>query len=184
MYEFLDRRYAQALYDVAEKKGRVQETIDDLSQLVELLENSEEVKKLVHHPEISVREKKKFFIQLLKGRMDEDLITFVLILVEKDRILYLKEKLEELKKIDLEHRAILLAQVKTARPLKDFQRQAILDKLTEKYGKRVELKETLDPDLLGGMILKVGDDLMDGSLKSRFEDLREAMLAKIEANEL
>lgn len=182
MYEYLDRRYAQALFDVAIKKDRVNKYIQDLTSIVEMLEGSSELKKVIRHPEISIKEKKDFFIKLFKGKIDEDLLTFLLILIEKDRILFLKEKLVELKKIDLEERGSIIAQVSTIQPLKEHQRKALIEKLMDKYTKQVELREIIDKDLIGGIVIKVGDDLIDGSVRSTVEDLRQNLFSTIEVN--
>ncbi|PKK40425.1 ATP synthase delta chain [Clostridiaceae bacterium JG1575] len=184
MYEFLDRRYAQALYDVAEAKGRVDKYIDDLTGIVKVIDESADFQRVIRHPEISTKEKKKFFINLFKGKIDEDLLTFLLILIEKDRILFLKEKLEELKKIDLEHRGTVIARIRTVQPLKQEQREELERVLTKKYHKKVQIDETVDPAIIGGMVVRVGDDLMDGSLRSSLEDIRQSMFARIEENQV
>lgn len=182
MYEFLDRRYAQALYDVAASKDKVEKYIEDLTSVVKVIDESADFQRVIKHPEISTKEKKKFFINLFKGRMDEDLLTFLLILVEKDRILFLKEKLAELKKIDLENRGTVIARVRTATPLKDYQKAALVEKLNAKYKKKIEIEETVDPDILGGILIRIDDDLIDGSVRSSLEELKQSMFSKIEVN--
>lgn len=180
MYEFLDRRYAQALYDVASSKGRVDQYIDDLKTIVKLIDESTDLNNVIHHPDISTKEKKKFFINLFKGKIDEDLLTFLLILIEKDRILFLREKLDELIQIDREHKNTIVVRVLTVRPLKDSQREAMIQKLSERYNKKIILEESLDPDLLGGIVIRVGDNLLDGSLRSSLDEMKKSMLNKIE----
>ncbi|MFZ2257514.1 MAG: F0F1 ATP synthase subunit delta [Clostridiaceae bacterium] len=182
MYEFLDRRYAQALYDVAVSKNRVEKYIEDLTSIVKVIDESADFQRVIKHPEISTKEKKKFFINLFKGKIDEDLLTFLLILVEKDRILFLKEKLVELKKIDLENRETVIAKIRTVKALKEYQKVALAEKLQAKYHKKVEIEETVDPDILGGILIRVDDDLIDGSVRSSLEELKQSMFSKIEVN--
>ena len=114
--------------------------------------------------------------------MDEDLLTFLLILVEKDRILFLKEKLAELKKIDLENRGTVIAKIRTVVPLKEYQKAALVEKLKAKYKKKIEIEETIDPDILGGILIRIDDDLIDGSIRSSLEELKQSMFSKIEVN--
>ncbi len=180
MYEFLDRRYAQALFDVARSKGRVAQYIEDLTTVVRVIDESREFQQVIRHPEITTREKKKFFISLFKGKIDEDLLTFLLILIEKDRIMFLREKLEELKKIDLEQNGTVVARIRTVLPLQEYQKQALISKLSARYHKQVLIEETIDPDILGGILIRVGDDLIDGSVRSTLEDLQKTMCSKIE----
>lgn len=182
MYEFLDKRYAQALYDVAVSKNKVEKYIEDLTAIVKVIDGSADFQRVIKHPEISTKEKKKFFINLFKGKIDEDLLTFLLILVEKDRIMFLREKLVELEKIDLENRGTVIAKIRTVRPLKDYQKEALAEKLRAKYRKKVEIEETVDPDILGGILIKVGDDLIDGSIRSSLEELKQSMFSSIEVN--
>ena len=88
MYEYLDKRYALALYTVAEEKGKVEEYLDDLRQIVLIMKNDTEFLKVIKHPKISTSTKKKMFINIFKGRIDEEVLSFLLILIEKDRILF------------------------------------------------------------------------------------------------
>lgn len=180
MYEFLDKRYAEALYDVAKSKGKVEKYIQDLDDIVKVIDENAELKNVVKHPEISTKEKKKFFISLFKGKIDEDLLTFLLILIEKDRILYLKEKVDEFKKIDLENRNTAIVSVTSAQPLKDYQKEALIGKLSEKYNHRIILDEKVDPEILGGMIIRIGDDLIDASLKTVLADAKSQMITASE----
>ena len=92
MYEYLDRRYALALYEVAEQKGKVDEYLGDLREICELIENNKDFFEVIKHPQIGTKQKKKTFINIFKGKIDEELLSFLLILIEKDRILFLKEK--------------------------------------------------------------------------------------------
>ena len=98
MYEYLDRRYALALYEVAEEKGKVQEYLKDLREICDLIENNKDFYEVIRHPQINTRKKKQIFINVFKGKIDEELLSFILILIEKDRILYLREKLNRWKK--------------------------------------------------------------------------------------
>lgn len=176
MYEYLDRRYALALYKVAEEKGKVEEFLEQLRDVVESTYNSEDMMKLLRHPEISKPKKKDTFERIFKDKVDEEVLTFLLILIDKDRILYLKEKLDQMEKIHLERNNTLMAVVKTVIPLTEQERQTLLEKLRSRYEKKILLKEELDPSLIGGVYVRVGDDVIDGTIKFRLEKMKELML--------
>lgn len=176
MYEFLDKRYAQALYDVAQSKGKVVEYEEILESVVNFIESDDNLKKIVKNPEITTKEKKKFFIDIFKGKMDEDLLTFLLILIEKDRILFLKEKLDEFRKIDLVNQNTKKANIITAVELTDEERAKLISQLSKKYGCSIILDEKIDPDIIGGIIIKVGDDLIDASIRTSIDDLKQHIL--------
>ena len=177
MYEYLDRRYALALYEVAEEKNKVDEYLQDLREICDLIDNNKEFYEVIKHPQISTKQKKKTFINIFKGNIDEELLSFLLILIEKDRIMYLKEKLNEMEKIDLERKNTLRGVVKTTIPMKDDQYEKLLSKLEKKYNKKIILERIVDPSILGGIYVRVNNEIMDGTVKLRLEELRELMLS-------
>ena len=177
MYEYLDRRYALALYEVAEEKGKVQEYLQDLREICDLIDNNSDFYEVIKHPQISTKQKKKTFINIFKGNIDEELLSFLLILIEKNRILYLKEKLNEMEKIDLEKKNTYKGIVKTTEPLSEEQFNRLLSKLENKYNKKIILKQIIDPNILGGIYVRVNNEVMDGTVKLRLEQLKSLMLS-------
>ena len=177
MYEYLDRRYALALYEVAEQKGKVDEYLGDLREICELIENNKDFFEVIKHPQIGTKQKKKTFINIFKGKIDEELLSFLLILIEKDRILFLKEKLKEMEEIHLEKLNVLQGIVKTTVPLEENEYNSLVDKLEKKYNKEVILKKEIDPEILGGIYVRIGNDVIDGTVKTRLDDLEKLMLA-------
>lgn len=178
MYEYLDRRYALALYEVAEEKGKVEIFLDDLREIVDVMNNDENFLKIIKHPEISTARKKKLFIEIFKDKVDDDLLTFLLILIEKDRILFLKEKLIEMEKIHLDRNNTLLANIKTVIPMDESQKKQLISSLEKKYDKKVILKEEIDKSVIGGVYVRVGDDVIDGTLKSKLLEMKKLMLKR------
>ena len=176
MFEYLDRRYALALYEVAEEKGKVQEYLNDLREICDLIDNNKDFYEVVKHPQISTKQKKKTFINIFKGNIDEELLSFLLILIEKDRILFLKEKLKEMEKIHLERLNVIQGIVKTTVPLEEYEYNSLVEKLEKKYNKEVILKKEVDPEILGGIYVRIGNDVIDGTVKTRLDDLRKLML--------
>ena len=178
MYEYLDRRYALALYEVAKEKDKVDEYINDLREICDLIENNKEFYEVVKHPQISTKNKKRTFINIFKGKIDEELLSFLLILIEKDRILYLREKLNEMEKIDLERKNILSAVVKTAVPLLESEISNLQEKLEKQYNKKIIMTTEIDKSLLGGVYVRVGNDVIDGTIKSKLEEMKDIMLKR------
>lgn len=178
MYEYLDRRYALALYEVAKEKDKVDEYINDLREICDLIENNKDFYEVVKHPQISTKNKKRTFINIFKGKIDEELLSFLLILIEKDRILYLREKLNEMEKIDLERKNILSAVVKTAVPLLEREISDLQEKLEKQYNKKIIMTTEIDKSLLGGVYVRVGNDVIDGTIKSKLEEMKDIMLKR------
>ncbi|MBU3092556.1 F0F1 ATP synthase subunit delta [Clostridium sp. CM028] len=175
MYEYLDKRYALALYTVAEEKGKVEEYLNDLREIVSLMKNDSEFLKVIKYPQISTSAKKKMFIRIFKGKIDEDLLSFLLILIEKDRILFTAEKLKQMEKIHLERNNTLMVVVKTVIPLKETERENLRMKLYKMYDKKIIFDERLDKSVIGGVYIRVGDDVIDGTIKSKLEEMKKLM---------
>ena len=175
MYEYLDKRYALALYTVAEEKGKVEEYLSDLREIVALMKDDLEFLKIIKHPLISTSAKKKMFIKIFKGKIDEELLSFLLILIEKDRILFTQQKLSEMEKIHLERNNTLLVEVKTVIPLEEVQRDNLRTKLQIMYDKKIIFDEKLDKNIIGGVYLRVGNDVIDGTIKNKLEEMKKLM---------
>lgn len=178
MYEYLDKRYALALYQVAEEKGKVEEFLNDLREICDLIDNNAEFREVIKHPQISTRKKKQTFINIFKGNIDDELLSFLLILIEKDRISYIREKLNQMEKIHLERNNTLIANVKTAIPLLDSEIEELKDKLEKKYDKTIIMYPEVDESILGGVFIRVGNDVIDGTVKSKLEEMKDIMLKR------
>ena len=177
MYEYLDRRYALALYEVAESKGKVDEYIQDLKEICELIDNNKDFHEVIKHPQVGTKQKKKTFINIFKDKIDEELLSFLLILIEKDRILFLKEKLNQMEIIDLERKNTYKGIVKTTIPLTEDEYKELVDKLEAKYKKRVILEQVIDESILGGIYVRVNNEVIDGTVKSRLDNLKKVMIS-------
>ena len=168
MFEYLDRRYALALYEVAEEKGKVQEYLNDLREICDLIDNNKDFYEVVKHPQISTKQKKKTFINIFKGNIDEELLSFLLIL---------REKLNEMEKIDLERKNTYRGIVKTTEPLSEEQYNNLITKLEKKYNKKIILQQVIDSSILGGIYVRVNNEVMDGTVKLRLEELKKLMVS-------
>lgn len=176
MYEHLDRRYALAIYQLAEEKGKVLEYISEIKQVVELIKANEEFQSIIKHPQISTVRKKEIFTKVFKERLSEDVLSYLILLIEKDRILYLEEKLIQMEKIHLEKNNTMIAVVKSVIPLQDSQIEQLKDKLSKKYNKKIIIQTEIDKKILGGLYIRVGDDVIDGSLKIKLEEMKKIMI--------
>lgn len=178
MYEYLDRRYALALYKVAEEKNKVQEYLQDLREICDLIESNHEFQEVIKHPQINTRKKKQTFINIFKGQIDEELLSFLLILIEKDRIVFLREKLNQMEIIDLERKNTLRGIIKTAVPLLPIEFDKLQSIFEEKYNKKIIFDTIVDKKVLGGVYVRVGNDVIDGTVKSKINEMKELVLKK------
>jgi len=175
MYEYLYKRYALALYEVAQEKEKVEEYLNDLREIVLLMKNDVDFLKVIKHPKISTSKKKEMFTRIFKGKIDDGLLSFLLILIKKDRILFLEENLKEMEKIHLERTNTLLAEVKTVIPLVETERENLRLKLSKMYDKKIVFDEKLDKKVIGGVYIRIGDDVIDGTVKSKLDEMKKLM---------
>lgn len=178
MYEYLDRRYALAIYEVAEKKGKVDEYLQDLREICNIFESNKDFYQVIKHPKVNTAKKKEIFTDLFKGKVDEELLSFIIILIEKGRILQLKQKLVQMEKIDLERKNIIRGVVKTAIPLLPKELDNLKVIFEKKYDKTILFDTKIDKTILGGVYVEVGNDVIDGTLKSKIEEMKDLMLKK------
>lgn len=176
MYEYLDRRYALALYEVAEKEGKVEEYLEDLKEIIKLTRENDEFLEIIKHPQIPTPKKIQIIKNIFKGRIDDKLLNFIIVLVKKDRILFIEEKYREMVKIYLQKHNTIVAYVKTAIRLNGEQRRLLTQKLEKQYNKMVILREEIDESVIAGVYLRVGDDVIDDTIKSRFEEIRAVVV--------
>jgi ATP synthase F1 delta subunit len=173
MYEFLDRRYALALYDACSEKGNIEQVMEEFEAIVHEMMNNEGLMKITSHPQISKAAKKRIFTEIFQDQITEGMLSFLLLLIEKERILYLKEKYNQFKLIHLERTNTLLAVVKTVIPLEETQKQTLQENLEKTYKKKVIIQEEVDKSILGGLIVRIGSDVIDGSVKNKLKEMKD-----------
>lgn len=178
MYEYLDRRYALALYEVAEEKGKIKEYLEDLNEICNIIYGNEEFYQLIKHPQISTTRKKETFKNLFKGKIDDELLSFLLILIEKDRILYLREKLKQMEEIYLKKNNTTFAHVKSVIPLTEEQVTRLTSKLQAKFNMKIILDQQIDKSIIGGLYVRIGDHILDDTIKSKLDEMKSIMLRK------
>lgn len=178
MQEYLDSRYANALFEVAEPKNKVDEYISDLKQVDELIKSNDELYQITVHPQISTSRKKEVFASIFGDKIDKELLSFLLILIEKKRITELQGIILEIEKVRLEYNNQVTAVVKTVIPLSDSQKTSLIDKLKAKYKKSIILQEIIDNSILGGVYVRVGDDVIDGTIKNKLAEMKKLMLIR------
>lgn len=172
MYEAdIAKRYAEAVYGVAKEKDKVKEIYDMLNSLMELYINDSEFRNFMLHPLIENSEKKDFLGKIFT---DADDITMNIIdyLVDKDRIEIIRYIVSEyLKLYYLENNEVEVTGI-FSKELSEKQFDLLKSKLEKKVGKKIILKIEVNKDIIGGGIVKMGDQIIDGSIKRQIENIK------------
>lgn len=169
------RRYANALYEEADDTGVLEDVDDDVLMLRETLESNGELSRFFESPVIP-KEKKDAVIQsLLDDRVDELLVRFLRLLVRKDRETMTKPILDAYQTLRDQQRGIVDANVTVAYPLSEDDQEALVETLEAQTGKTVRLHLQEDPELIGGLVVQIGDQVFDGSLRNKLSNLHDQL---------
>lgn len=178
MNENVDRRYALALYNIGEQKNSIEEYLTDISAILDILNTNTNLQEVVKQPQFSTTQKVEFFTKIFKGKVNYDVLSFILLLLEKKRIVNLQGILSSMKEIQLERNNAQVAKVKTVIPLNDEERDILKKKLSAKYMKNIILEEEIDKKIIGGVFVRVGDDVIDDTLRYRLAEMKKLMLER------
>jgi len=163
--------YAEALMAVAQEKNLVGKFGEDVASLLSLLEASPELNTFISSP-IVKGEDKKAVLQRLSQEIDPFIKNFLMILVDRRRIIFLEGICQHFRTLLRKLNNIVLAEVTSAVELTDEQRQAVIDKVKSiTQAQDVELVNRLDQGLIGGVIIKVGSQVIDASLRGQLRRL-------------
>lgn len=169
------RRYALALYEEAQQAGSAQAVDADVVLVGETLAGSRELRALFASP-IVAREKKEAVLgRLFEGRVDALTLRFLRLLVEKQREELVPAIVEAYRALSDTREGVVEAHVRSAQPLTDDERAALQRALTGRTGRAVRLVADVDPALIGGLVVRVGDRVYDRSLRHQLEQLREQL---------
>jgi F-type H+-transporting ATPase subunit delta len=165
------RTYARALFEAAKDAGRVEPVRDELATFVEAVAEVPELRSLIRNPELDPRTKSAALEAVLEGA-DELVRNFVRVVTEKGRAPQLDEIAREFEAFVAANERILSVELTTAYELSDDEATAIVQQIEQASGRRVEAARTVDPDLIGGLVLKAGSLEVDSSIRGRLDRLR------------
>jgi F-type H+-transporting ATPase subunit delta len=169
------RRYASALFAVAEKRGEVEVVAANLSEVIEAVESSRQLASVLHHPLLSRDKKRAVLHGVFGGSVHPDVEKFLFLVVEKDRAVILPQILSEFNRLFDEFRHQADGEVVSAVPLSPEQITALQSALLSRFGVQVRLKTRIDQNLVGGLVVRVGDKQIDSSVASRLQALNEQL---------
>lgn len=173
------RRYAEALFAAALAADRVESVQRDLAMLRELVRSTPPLLAAMSNPLIPAERKESILEQLFAHRIEPVSLRFLHLLVRKQRIGILPLVHDLYVEMANEHRGVLPALVSTAMPLADEEEQALADRLTAMTGKQVVLHIEVQPSLIGGLRVRVGDTVLDGTVVGYLRQLRERLRATL-----
>jgi|APTNR8051073442_1049403.scaffolds.fasta_scaffold00052_38 F-type H+-transporting ATPase subunit delta len=170
------RRYARALFELAQEQGRLDRVQADLTELVPLMERKAEFAALLERHELSTGQRKDLWTSVVQGRADPLTLRFLHFLVEKRRGPLLGEIIRAFEVLFNAAKGITTLEVVAARPLTEEQMQALSARFAHKLGGQIKAHQKTDASLLGGFLVRVGDVVHDYSVSHQLEQLHHKMV--------
>lgn len=176
MAKLVSKTYGEALFELAMEENTLDVVQEEATAVLEIFKQNEELVKLLNHPKISKEEKVTVIENVFKGRASDTVVGFLVLIVEKGRyneigriFTYFLEQVKEFKKIGV-------AYVTSATSLTTQQQKKIEEKLlaTTKYI-QFEMHFDVDADLIGGMIIRIGDRVVDSSIRTKLNQMTQTL---------
>lgn len=180
MAKLVPKTYGDALFELALENGQMDILVEEAGGIIGILEENEELRKLMKHPKITKEEKINVIEEIFKGRISNDIIGFMRIILIKDRYGEIAEIFEYFISKAKVYKNIGTACVTTAVEMKDKQKEELLAKLIKITGyEQIEVEYRIDAAIIGGMIIRIGDRVIDSSIKTRIHEISKN-LSKIQ----
>ena len=172
MAKLVSKTYGDALFELALEENKIDSLQEEVEVVLVALAESQDLIKIMNHPKVSKEEKVALVEDIFKGRTSTELTGLMYMLTEKGRFIEIDDVLNYFLDRVKEHKNIGTAYVSTAMELSDAQKKAVEKRLLEttKYVE-FEMHYSVDTDLIGGMVIRIGDRVVDSSIKTKLYDL-------------
>ncbi len=170
-------RYARALFDSAKERGYLDTADEQLATLQTVFERDRSLINYLAAPQIDDDKKEALIHKVFDANFARGILEFTLLVARKRRVEYLPLMIEEFRDLVADERGLIKAEVTAAHQLSAEQREKLVSKLQQKLGKTVELSEKQDSSVIGGIRVRLKDDVIDGTVENDLRKLRERLEA-------
>jgi len=172
--KIVTKRYAEAFFSAIEG-DRFEESFQDFQAFFACYMGVDDLKDILNHPTIHPNRKIEMIRKLLGKAASQTVVDFICLLIRRERIHMFSDIALEIERLYRRRHGIRGIIVKSSVPLNDSERIKLRDVLGRKFG-RVEVREKVDPELVGGLVIQFGDQVIDDSIKAKLRLLRELMI--------
>ena len=178
MAKLVSKTYAQALFELAVEENKTAPFMEEAAGLLEVIRTNVEFGQFMNHPKIQKEDKIEVVKNVFENQISKELVGFLVTIVEKDRYTEIEGILGEFIALVKEYNNIGTAYVTTAIALENKEKQDIESRLlaTTKY-ETIECIYHVDESLIGGMVIKMGDRVVDSSIRTKLDKLQRELLA-------
>ena len=185
MAKLVSKTYGDALFELALEEGKLDLLADEVKAVSEIISDNGDLTKLMNHPQIDKEEKVKIIENIFKNRISDELLGLMVMIIEKNHYKHLVLVFDHFTECVKEYKNIGTAYVTSAMELSEAQKAAVEKRLLEttKYVK-FEMHYAVDSALIGGMVIRIGDRVVDSSVRTKLNDLtRELSKIQLKAGE-
>lgn len=175
MAKLVGKRYAEALFEVALELNKLEQFKEEIIAISDVFENEPKLKTIFLHPKLSKSEKKDIVNSLFKDKISQQMLNLMYIVIDKGRERYIKYIKDEYVDLANEKQGIVEAVAVTAVPMEEVEKIKLQNKLTEKLGKNIILKNVIDKEIIGGVLIKIEDKVIDSSIKGQLDMIQKEL---------
>ena len=168
------RPYAEAAFKSALERNALGPVSDGLAYVAAIAADAR-MRSALSNPKVSAAQKKELFAAIAGDKLDDTLKNLVAMLVDNHREVLIGSIAEQFEALKYDHERVLRARITSAQPLSDAQRDEIVAELEKRYGKKIEAELDVDPELLGGARVQVGDQVIHASVRDALAQMASAL---------
>ncbi len=172
------RPYANALFEIAQEQSREQEYLDQLRELETVWKSNPDFAMALSHPKIEKKKKKEWIAEIVADQVDPLILNFLYVMNDHGLAAFVPQIADEYQTLYRENEGIEEVFVQSAVELSQTQIDALSKMLKEKLKKKIELNVEVDPDLIAGLKVRAKDLVLDNTVKSRLDSLKEKLIEK------
>lgn len=171
MADIVSERYALSLYEVAADEKKEKAYLDELSAVCEVFKREPDFLKMLLTPSIALEDKQNVLRKVFEGRVEEFLLNFLMLITEKGRVGLIQSMYQAYKEQYYFENGIVEVHAVTAKPMSEALTEKLKAKMSTVTGKQVVLETSVDESILGGIVVKLGNEQFDTSLRTRLSEI-------------
>lgn len=177
MAKLVAQTYGEALFEIAMEENLSDIMLEEVQAIGDILKQNPDFDKMMLHPKISKIEKKDIMKNVFEGKVSNEMIGFLELVLSKERYVDLKDIFDYFVDKMKEEKKIGVAYVTTAAEISEEKKKVIENKLLETTGYlKMEMHFAVDPELIGGMVIRIKDRVVDSSIRTKLAEIRKELL--------
>ena len=175
MVNVIASRYAEALFQIGEEENITSELYEEIKEVDEIIKENNDLNNVFKSPLVAKEEKKNLINELFDNKVNKNIINLMKILIDKNRMSSIKSIVQGYKELLDEKNNVKEGSVITAVAMKESELKLLEEKLSNKYNKNITLVNEVDSTVLGGVLVKLGNEEIDGTVKTRLSKMKEEL---------